>query len=333
VDAFGAILNEISATFLGIDKNWRAANTPVNYPFIWDAPQHDFVQWNGAGENHIYFAASAVAGTDRIGVLGRNCGEVLGTFGFTDPTVEHGFVKGYRSSVNKENLIEIEEMVCDLWSPLWPDELGPIDEQLADQGYELYRQNCDYCHKSDFDRTNPGRYVDANVIDVETDETMARNFTSRLVKTGVMEGRKRRLFGRAEPIEAVESADALLRHVVLKTIVGPELHFGRHQTGQPSVVEENSTAVTKISAAVTKSQFATNTPDRTPSIDSAPALSDPADLSTKEYAYKARPLNGIWATAPFFHNGSVPNLYELLLPADQRSKKFFVAALSLIGSV
>lgn len=29
--------------------------------------------------------------------------------------------------------------------------------------------------------------------------------------------------------------------------------------------------------------------------------------------YKARPLNGIWATAPYLHNGSVPNLYQLLL--------------------
>ncbi len=40
--------------------------------------------------------------------------------------------------------------------------------------------------------------------------------------------------------------------------------------------------------------------------------------------YKARPLNGIWATAPYLHNGSVPNLSELLLPPEQRSKKFAV---------
>ncbi len=33
-------------------------------------------------------------------------------------------------------------------------------------------------------------------------------------------------------------------------------------------------------------------------------------------AYKARPLNGIWATAPYLHNGSVPTLYDLLLPAS-----------------
>jgi hypothetical protein len=32
--------------------------------------------------------------------------------------------------------------------------------------------------------------------------------------------------------------------------------------------------------------------------------------------YKARPLNGVWATAPFLHNGSVATLKDLLCPTD-----------------
>jgi hypothetical protein len=40
--------------------------------------------------------------------------------------------------------------------------------------------------------------------------------------------------------------------------------------------------------------------------------------------YKPRPLAGIWAAGPFLHNGSVPTIYQLLLPADQRDKQFFV---------
>jgi hypothetical protein len=43
-------------------------------------------------------------------------------------------------------------------------------------------------------------------------------------------------------------------------------------------------------------------------------------------AYRARPLNGIWATAPYLHNGSVPTLYQMLLPAEQRDKSFFVGS-------
>ncbi len=41
--------------------------------------------------------------------------------------------------------------------------------------------------------------------------------------------------------------------------------------------------------------------------------------------YLARPLNGIWATGPYLHNGSVPTLYALLHP-DQRPARFTVGS-------
>src|SRR2546423_14037699 len=40
--------------------------------------------------------------------------------------------------------------------------------------------------------------------------------------------------------------------------------------------------------------------------------------------YKFRPLNAIWATAPYLHNGSVPTLYDLLLPPSDRPTSFYV---------
>ena len=43
-------------------------------------------------------------------------------------------------------------------------------------------------------------------------------------------------------------------------------------------------------------------------------------------AYEARVLYGIWATAPYLHNGSVPNLWELLTPAKQRRASFTVGS-------
>lgn len=39
---------------------------------------------------------------------------------------------------------------------------------------------------------------------------------------------------------------------------------------------------------------------------------------TDDAAYLARPNVGIWATPPFLHNGSVPNLYLLLSPKSER---------------
>ena len=38
----------------------------------------------------------------------------------------------------------------------------------------------------------------------------------------------------------------------------------------------------------------------------------------RELGYLAPPLYGVWATAPYLHNGSVPNVWEVLKPADRK---------------
>ena len=63
----------------------------------------------------------------------------------------------------------------------------------------------------------------------------------------------------------------------------------------------------------------------------ADALDRPAEdvacLETGETAqYRARPLNGVWATGPFLHNGSVPTLRALLDPVADRPKAFNMSA-------
>lgn len=50
------------------------------------------------------------------------------------------------------------------------------------------------------------------------------------------------------------------------------------------------------------------------------------NIEDPRMAYKGRPLNGIWATAPYLHNGSVPTLYDLLLPPEERPKTFYTGS-------
>jgi hypothetical protein len=45
-------------------------------------------------------------------------------------------------------------------------------------------------------------------------------------------------------------------------------------------------------------------------------------------AYVAPPLTGIWATAPYLHNGSVPTLWHLMHP-EQRPSRFYVGGHAL----
>ncbi|MDH5517830.1 MAG: cytochrome c [Gammaproteobacteria bacterium] len=48
--------------------------------------------------------------------------------------------------------------------------------------------------------------------------------------------------------------------------------------------------------------------------------------NNQHHGYNARPLSGIWAQAPYLHNGSVPTVYHLLVP-DQRPSKFYKSRL------
>ncbi|MCI5168323.1 MAG: hypothetical protein D3903_20085 [Candidatus Electrothrix sp. GM3_4] len=58
---------------------FNSPNAPVSYPFLWDTPQADYVQWNGISAN---------AG---LGPIGRNVGEVIGVFGTLDWKKQKGF--------------------------------------------------------------------------------------------------------------------------------------------------------------------------------------------------------------------------------------------------
>ena len=44
----------------------------------------------------------------------------------------------------------------------------------------------------------------------------------------------------------------------------------------------------------------------------------------KTDGYANMPLDGLWARAPYLHNGSVPTLKELLQPEEERSQQFYI---------
>ncbi len=379
VDAFGAILNEVSATIADVPGNVWPANAPVSYPFLWDTPQHDRVQWNGAAENTDILLLKPILGTAHIGALGRNAGEVIGVFGTVDAT-KGGLLQflGYPSSVNKKNLIAIEESLRKLWSPQWPQTLPPIDPQLRDLGAKLFAANCASCHAS-IQRDDPDRTVIAQMHAVGTDSTMASNFASRVVKSGLFERRiasatDLRRFGPTEPVKD------LLVHTVQRVLVWqpdgfpkipPGVLIARAPKGlENAIYAEFTVGNVKVAGAFTGvkivdgkvQQLLSRDPLRL--VDAAKKqfwqdfrsaarrfISDddtvkPLDqLSgikfdvvpegtqmtftqpvTIEFAYKARPLNGIWATAPYLHNGSVPNLNELLKPPGERVHPFRVGS-------
>jgi hypothetical protein len=367
IDAFGAILNEVAVRFAQSPQAETKIDAPVSYPFLWDTPQHDKVQWNGSAPNtDVPEALGGILGTRHIGALGRNIGEVLGVFGDVDTTNE-GPLGGYESSVNKPNLIILEDLLETLWSPVWPDEFGKINPDLQAKGATLYHTYCEGCHNK-IDRKDPHRKVIAQMGAVGTDDTMAKNVRDRETSSGILDGRW--LLYPLERLEAKEPVAKLLSHVGQRVVIGgkiiPEgtevpieyvtnvqIEQGSEKMSvvlSPHKTEDGKerSARLRMLAPLERGEAPRFTPgsdlDRVgPGLAAAfhiepgaPGeklatihLSAGAQAGAKQkLEYKARPLNGVWATAPYLHNGSVRNLDELLKPheapveSEAREKKF-----------
>ena len=334
-DAFGVIFNQVLANDLGRESNAKPTDAPVSYPFIWDAPQHDVVQWNGIADNN-----------GPSGALGRNVGEVLGVFGevYIDRDKQTRILKGFCSSARRAGLDILEEKVVKLWSPLWPNELSQLKSELVVNGEKIYAQKCIKCHNLlltqtarieklkqpglqkdengktltpfwDWAREDERRKIRAVLENVGTDQKMNVNSLQReKAETGMLRDRPVRVVDGDQLLTATEPAAAVLKHVVSSAILGgisPITCSGSIDT--PSKIVDSrweKILGTKV-GLVAKPVFAT-----------------PQQNSGKDY--KARPLNGVWATAPFLHNGSVRTLAQLLKPVtaarpeDARETKFFV---------
>jgi hypothetical protein len=58
--------------------------------------------------------------------------------------------------------------------------------------------------------------------------------------------------------------------------------------------------------------------------NAAAAADASSGAAIRSFPYESRVMQGIWAAAPYLHNGSVPTLTELLTPDSQRVSQFMV---------
>ena len=220
--------------------------------------------------------------------LARNVIEALGVQAPIDPTtfLSDKIVHG----ILMDNVVAIHRALTKLESPRWPtDVFGKIDLDKARQGEAIYRQTCAGCHTL-IDR------------DTHTALTGSSNKTADITISTVPLGE----IG-TDPRQAVNFAS---RVISLEKIGGPAnipyLEAAKVVAG--GIVEQwknQSAENTQVEAEIDKGR--------------------PNDFRGIP-AYRARPLNGIWATAPYLHNGSVPTLYDMLLPAAMRPKIFYVGS-------
>ncbi|MEH2586724.1 di-heme-cytochrome C peroxidase [Bradyrhizobium sp. AZCC 1721] len=291
LDALNRIGNQVFSIDLKKPENYAGSSAPVHFPRIWNTPWFDWVQYNGS----------------IMQPMVRNAGEALGVsaeLNLTDP------VKGlYKSSVDVKSLDKMEQMIkgdkppsakdkfSGLQSPKWPNEiLPPIDQKLADKGAELYKTHCQECHRPPVTSEafyNNEKWWTKN----QAGEAILKVENIPISHIGT------------DPAQAEDMAN---RKVALPSNLG--ITDNRFGFALKYLVENTVNLI-----------YSEHDPPLSDADRKRMDGNMPNEIQA-ELAYKVRPLNGVWATPPYLHNGSVPTIDDLLGDPEKRPTKFYLGS-------
>jgi hypothetical protein len=330
LDALNRIGNQVFSTDLalsgltGFDKNMHLRDAPVSFPPIWTVSWFWWAQYDASISQPLI----------------RNAGEALGVSALINLSPNNPADAIFRSSVDVENLASIETMLrgpnpfeqtpkgfAGLRSPKWPSRVFPddpawkIDTVRVDKGRKIYAEICAECHLGPvddpaFDTQFPEQSFwspkelhwkndrDGPVLDEV--QKSAKEMGTDLQQANVLNLRKVEVPGFLDFQPARD--------------LGPCANM-------PAASSEMPYAMALMIAVGRTAQKWMDDHDIPPAERAAiwgarRNCPNPGDAGEPKPYYRARPLNGVWATAPYLHNGSVPSLYWMLHPAAERPKQF-----------
>lgn len=343
MDAMARIMNEVLGHHYHSPNDAAPVSAPVSIPQVWDAPSLSCVQTNCINRNR----------------LGRNVGQVFGVFGETQvgPKIQYGDARlegvTLVGTPKVENLAKLEHALESNHGPKWRHELGELDGARVRRGEQIYANKCASCHTRPFlfpkpeelVRTNPeavkanyeleqapgtkGVYLQKAVAvpyaDVQTDpafldDALARFSSSEEAKTVLEDVMRRGIAKKLGTGSSIVIEPALLA-----------LKAGQVRDGYRKL--DGSVSQLVLVGVSTNAYLDTYFEPRSDDpAQRAKNAARRADLEGNRFgdpaldlrSYRARPLNGIAFTAPYFHNGSCPTLVCVLDPAERAKNRTFV---------
>jgi len=228
-------------------------------------------------------------GANMNSVMERNIGQSLGVGAVFDPD-------SFASTSRLDNLNTLEHLVYKLTRPEWPAGVfGAIDETKAARGAPIYDRQCANCHEKPFAITPSGLVV-------------YQLFTLR--ETGV------------SPLVAQNFDDTVI--VDGKTLRFAEAAFTALEALKQRYYQANH--IPDATQAEWEGRTRRPPPEWRPAMRSTLADADKYPDTRGGRVFPAKPLAGIWATAPYLNNGSVANMWDLLTPPADRPKTFWLGS-------
>ncbi len=229
--------------------------------------------------------------------MGRNVGEALGVRARINLVGYPG--TQFQNTIRIDNLHEIETLLGGdalgkgVWSPKWPaDVLGKVDADKVARGEKLYNELCLHCHQPPM-LSDEGRKPQHWTNNTNSAGRQFFKVTMiPLAEIGTDPKEAQNFSNRTAdsgPLgKGIVSARDGLKYTTQKVI---DQAYGDLKLSPEQQSEWNGFRDNELLAPL---------------------------------AYKARPHNGIWATPPYLHNGSVPNLFALLSPVSERPTVFYL---------
>lgn len=310
-DAFGRI------------GNWVARKDGYMLPLI--APVSLPPMWSMKYASHFHYNANTNS------VIMRNIGQSFGLGALVLKADEDEIL----TTANIYNLSKLERLLYKIKVPEWnvhvPDDLKITKETHADQiqrGCEVYAETCAGCHHLPQRKGPKGQLVyrwSKSIEDIGTDINHAVMQAVPHIVDGKPIKFNRTLFGLTKKIKD-SYFNLYPNELSVDLLVDWENRSfrGREHFRDPFLGENFENIINRATNYVWLPRDAG---DRDPvTAEELETLADYMKVKPFKYGYAVKHLAGIWATAPYLHNGSVPTIMDLITPPSKgkRPEKFLV---------
>ncbi|WP_435010762.1 di-heme-cytochrome C peroxidase [Tundrisphaera lichenicola] len=363
-DALGLIGNRVFGV-LNVE-NQTVTDAPVNFPHLWDTPWFDWVQYNASIRTPMARNIGEALGVGAlVNLTDPGSPAYESTVNVENLHAMESWISG-NVPFSGLQPPRWDDLLAKAFpdDPTRRAELAPKSE-MVENGSLLYKEHCERCHLpsrdelekdlagdhpryfTEKDPSSGRRFLRLNVVDLSvigTDLNQALNFYRRVAVASEPEIRANPGGGyQYESNRIKQVADGGTRSATISAeeglfrVTSMVRERNYRSKAMDLLAPPEVTDPARIAAY-------NNDPDRKAKrqkFDGFRGVPQALDFGQveaiiegrgmdwvieKNLGYKARPLDGIWATPPYLHNGSVPNLYQILVPVADRFRTFYLGS-------
>ena len=356
-DGLGRIANTVYGDYIS-SENYKIADAPVNYPHVWDIWAFDWVQWMGSVRQAMARNVNEALGTRaQINLTHANGlydnSVMMGELHCIETTLQHlkppkwpeDLFGAVDQSLSKQGEKIFTETCAKCHGPFRREAVnGKIDFQATAKNHQ-----CVTCHGplmtgadgQMIDLLNRKKHPQVQVArETWLGDTPETEFSEQYERGGYWEMIHIPLgYIGTDPTSAENMINykydisTLVDQVKEQRAAGSVLRLPDPASIPDPTQTGFAEGLAYIGGEVRYKQYrewGLMEPDGyTPKPSEARVVADLDGFGEQDNpvawrAYRPRPLEGVWATAPFLHNGSVPSIYQMLLPAEERDQVFYL---------